>query len=108
MKSRAKELRQRQTDVEFLLWPRLKNRQLNGNKFRRQHIIKPYIVDFICLEKNLIIELDGGQHSTQINYDQQRTQHLQQRGYRVIRFWNNDVMINMEGVLSEILRFLVI
>jgi len=108
MKSRAKELRQRQTDVESLLWRHLRNRQLNGNKFRRQHIIKPYIVDFICLEKNLIIELDGGQHSTQIKYDQQRTQYLQQSGYRVIRFWNNDVISNIKDVLNEILRFLTV
>ena len=106
MKSRAKELRLRQTDAEQLLWRHLRNRQLNGFKFRRQQIIKPYIVDFICLESNLVVELDGGQHQTQIEYDQQRTDYLQECGYRVIRFWNNDVINKTDDVLSEILRSL--
>ena len=104
MKSRAKELRQRQTDAELHLWQHLRNRRLDGHKFRRQHIIKPYIVDFVCLEKHLIIELDGGQHSEQIKYDQKRTNYLEQSGYSVIRFWNNDVFTNTESVLNEVLK----
>ena len=85
-----------------MLWKQLRNRQL-GHKFRRQFPVEPYIVDFICLELKLIIELDGGQHSTQVRYDEQRSLFLQQRGFKVIRFWNNDVCKNLSGVLETIL-----
>ncbi len=100
----AKGLRKRQTDAEMALWHQLNNRQLEGAKFRRQHRIGKYIVDFVCLEKELVIEIDGGQHneSPQITNDEQRTQWLEKTGYRVIRYWNNDVLENIEGVIENI------
>ena len=100
---RARELRQDMTDAEQKLWHHLRNRQLSGHKFRRQHDIDHYIADFACTEALLIVELDGGQHADQADYDERRTQHLQARGYRVLRFWNNDVLTNIEGVLTVIL-----
>ena len=100
---RARELRQDMTDAEQKLWHHLRNRQLSGHKFRRQHDIDHYIADFACTEALLIVELDGGQHADQADYDERRTQHLQARGYRVLRFWNNDVLTNLEGVLTVIL-----
>lgn len=98
----ARLLRKNQTEVERLLWKQLRNRQLFGYKFRRQFPIEPYIVDFICLEIKLIIELDGGQHAEQINYDHHRSLYLEKRGFKVIRFWNNEVCKNSEGVLEAI------
>ena len=99
---KARTLRKNQTDVEKLLWQHLRNRQLCGYKFRRQFPIAPYIADFACLELKLIIELDGGQHADQISYDNQRRLFLEQRGFKVIRFWNNDVIENTAGVLESI------
>jgi very-short-patch-repair endonuclease len=87
----ARLLRKNQTEVEQFLWKQLRNRQLFGHKFRRQFPIEPYIVDFVCLELKLIIELDGGQHADQIDYDNQRSLYLEKRGFKVIRFWNNEV-----------------
>ena len=101
---RARELRQDMTDAEQKLWHYLRNRQLSGHKFRRQHDIEHYIADFACTEALLIVELDGGQHADQADYDERRTQHLQARGYRVLRFWNNDVLTNLEDVLEVILE----
>jgi len=98
----ARDLRKNQTDAERLLWQYLRNRQLCGQKFRRQFPIDSYIVDFVCLEVKLIVELDGGQHAKQIEYDQHRTEQLQKRGFKVIRFWNNDVLQNNAGVLESI------
>jgi len=100
--NKAKSLRKNQTDVEQLLWRQLRNRQLCQQKFRRQFPVDPYIVDFVCLELKLIIELDGGQHADQIHYDDKRSLFLGQRGFKVLRFWNNDVIENMEGVLEVI------
>ena len=100
---RARELRQDMTDAEQRLWHHLRNRQLSGHKFRRQHDIEHYIADFACTEALLIVELDGGQHADQADYDERRMQHLQARGYRVLRFWNNDVLTNIESVLTVIL-----
>lgn len=100
--NKAKTLRKNQTDVEQLLWRQLRNRQLCQQKFRRQFPVDPYIVDFVCLELKLIIELDGGQHADQIEYDEKRSLFLGQRGFKVLRFWNNDVIENMEGVLEVI------
>jgi len=71
-------------------------------KFRRQQTIDHYIVDFVCFEKRLIIEIDGGQHQEQADYDSVRTERLNQQGYRVLRFWNNEVFYEIEGVLAEI------
>lgn len=97
-------LRRNQTDAETLLWRYLRDRKLEGFKFRRQHIIQGYIVDFVCLEKKLVIELDGGQHAAQQTYDHKRTQKLQQEGFQVLRFWNNDVLNNTEGVWNVICK----
>jgi len=96
----ARNLRQNQTDAEKLLWSRLRNRRLLNYKFRRQYVIEPYIVDFICLELKLVIELDGSQHNELIDY--QRTLFLKQQGLKVIRFWNNDCFTHLEGVLQQI------
>ena len=96
----ARNLRKNQTDVEQILWLQLRNRRLLNYKFRRQLPIDPYIVDFVCLDLKLIIELDGSQHSEQV--DEERTLFLGQRGFRVIRFWNNDLLDNLEGVLEQI------
>ncbi len=100
--NKAKLLRKNQTDVEQLLWRQLRNRQVCQQKFRRQFPVDPYIVDFVCLELKLIIELDGGQHADQIEYDDKRSLFLGQRGFKVLRFWNNEVIENMEGVLEVI------
>jgi very-short-patch-repair endonuclease len=90
-KEKSRRLRKQATDAERHLWYELKNRQFAKYKFRRQYVIEPYIVDFICLTKKLIIELDGGQHSDQLGYDHARTLFLQERGYQVIRFWNDAI-----------------
>ncbi|BBL58979.1 endonuclease domain-containing protein [Methylomonas koyamae] len=100
--SNARSLRKTQTDAEHLLWRHLRNRQLCGQKFRRQFPIDSFIVDFVCLEVKLIVELDGGQHAKQIEYDEKRTEQLQKRGFKVTRFWNNDVFQNTSGVLEAI------
>jgi very-short-patch-repair endonuclease len=101
---RARGLRQNMTDAEQKLWYRLRNRQLSGCKFRRQHEIDHYIVDFVCNEAMLIVELDGGQHAEQVGYDEHRTRHLQAKGYRVLRFWNNEALTNIESVIEVILE----
>jgi very-short-patch-repair endonuclease len=99
---KARLLRRNQTDVEQILWKQLRNRNLSNYKFRRQFPIEPYITDFVCLELKLIIELDGGQHADRINYDNQRSLFLEQRGFKIICFWNNDVIQNTAGVLEAI------
>ena len=99
---RAAGLRQRQTDAERRMWMLLRDRRLAHLKFRRQLAIGDYIVDLICLAKGLIIELDGGQHNGNTK-DDERTAWLESRGYKVLRFWNNDVLKNREGVLTAIL-----
>jgi very-short-patch-repair endonuclease len=97
----ARRLRRDSTDAERRLWYRLRARTIDGAKFVRQEPIGPYIVDFICRAERLIIELDGGQHATDPR-DTARTQWLIARGYRVLRFWNNDVLRNTDGVLEAI------
>jgi very-short-patch-repair endonuclease len=99
--SRARRLRRNATDVELRLWQRLRSRSILGCKFVRQEPIGPYIVDFVCRERRLIIELDGGQHADS-QRDAVRDRWLTERRYRVLRFWNNDVMGNLEGVLETI------
>ncbi|MCI0441106.1 MAG: endonuclease domain-containing protein [Chloroflexi bacterium] len=100
--SRARELRKNMTDAERKLWQHLRHNQLEGQRFRRQHPIGPYIVDFFCFEKKLIVEIDGGQHSEQVEYDTQRTRWLESRGFRVLRFWNNQVMNEIDAVREVI------
>ena len=104
--ARAQRLRGDLTDVERLLWSRLRNRQLDEMKFRRQEPLLGFTVDFVCHERALVVELDGGQHSEQIDSDQRRTRILEQAGFRVLRFWNNDVTGNLDGVLETIQRTL--
>ena len=99
---KAKQLRQQQTQVEQLLWSKLRHRQLAGLKFRRQVPIGAYIVDFYCHERRLVVELDGGQHLQQLEYDHIRTQFLQAQGLTVLRFWNNDILTNIVGVLQRV------
>ena len=103
MKQIARTLRKGQTDTERLLWYRLRNRQLEGFKFRRQYPVGPFIVDFVCLEQRLVVEADGGQHAQAAQADKERQQYLEARGYRFLRFWNNEVLGNIEGVLSVIM-----
>ena len=99
---KAQTLRERQTNAEGLLWHYLRDKQLAGYKFRRQQPIGPYIVDFACMPKKLLIELDGGQHAEQHTYDKKRDEFLREKGYKILRFWNNDVFENCFGVLESI------
>ena len=94
----AQILRKKSTDAERLLWRNLRDRQLCSEKVRRQHPIGPYIVDFVFLEKKLIVELDGGQHQIGQAADEKRDKWLIREGYTVLRFWNNDVLTNIDGV----------
>ncbi|MBI5330747.1 MAG: endonuclease domain-containing protein [Betaproteobacteria bacterium] len=100
----ARQLRTAQTDAETLLWSRLRAHRLLGLKFRRQQPLGPYVVDFSCPEKKLIVELDGGQHQEQAVYDEERDAWLKAEGYAVLRYWNNELMSNLEGVLEDICR----
>jgi very-short-patch-repair endonuclease len=102
--SRARVLRRNLTDVERMLWRSLRDKQLDGHRFRRQHPIGKYIADFACIEQMLVIELDGGQHQEQLVYDEQRTNFLQSQGWQDLRFWNNDVLNNLDGVLITIIE----
>ena len=94
------------TDAEKHLWRHLRQRQLNGCKFRRQQPIGNYIVDFVCFEQRLIIELDGSQHAEQIDYDTKRDARLKSQGYRILRFWNNQVLQETEAVKEVIMEAL--
>lgn len=85
-----------------MLWQHLRSRQLEGLKFRRQQPIDNYIVDFVCLEKRIIIEVDGGQHAVEKEKDIERDNYLERNGFRVLRFWNNDVLTNIDGTLEVI------
>jgi very-short-patch-repair endonuclease len=99
---RARDLRRHSTDAERRLWRYLRNRQIEGVKFRRQVSLGPYFVDFVAADRRLVIELDGGQHALEVDYDQRRTVWLEAQGYRVIRFWSNEVLANTEGVIAAI------
>lgn len=98
----AKKLRKNLTDTEKLLWYHLRKRQLNGLKFRKQAPIGRFVVDFVCLEKRVIIEIDGSQHLLQTTRDQKRDLWLQKEGYRILRFWNSEVFEHTEEVLEII------
>ena len=99
---RARQLRRNHTEAERRVWARLRARQLNGVKFRRQHPVGSFVVDFCCPERRVIVELDGGQHASRVLEDQRRTTFLVQRGYRVLRFWDNDVITHIEAVIEQI------
>ena len=100
--ARSRELRLNATPAERALWVQLSARKIAGVRFNRQFPIGPFICDFVSRSAKLIIEVDGGQHAVDIEKDQSRTGHLEARGYRVIRFWNNDVLERIAGVVSEI------
>jgi len=103
---RARKLRKNATEAEQRLWSRLRRNQLNGHHFRRQVPVGPYIADFVCLPRTLIVEVDGGQHADRQELDEARTRYLEHEGYRVLRFWNNDVLGNTDGVVEVILETL--
>lgn len=100
---KAQHLRNNATNCERLLWLELRHSRLGGHKFSRQIPVGPFICDFVCRRAMLVVELDGGQHSANAREDAHRTRFLESSGYRVIRFWNNDVIGNVEGVLQTIL-----
>lgn len=106
LKERARQLRRDQTDAEKKLWARLRSRQLNGFKFRRQFVIGPFIADFCCFEQRLVVELDGGQHASKTASDKRRSAFLRSRDYTVVRFWDNEIFESMEAVLQRILQAL--
>ncbi len=97
----ARKLRRNSTDAELYLWNRLRARAIGGFKFVRQEPIGPFVVDFVCRDRFLVIEVDGGQHAERAS-DAQRDRWLKEHGYRVLRFWNNDVLGNVSGVLEVI------
>ena len=103
-KIKARELRKNPTEAERKLWKHLRLHQIGGYKFRRQQPLGQYIVDFVSLEKKLIVELDGGQHSEQIVYDAELTEWLEAQGFRVLRFWNNEVLKEIEVVKEVIAK----
>lgn len=102
--ARPRQLRRNATDAEMRLWQAIRDRQLSGYKFRRQQRIGRYVVDFICHEARIVIEVDGGQHA--VADEEERTRRIESDGYRVIRFWNNEVLTNLDGVLTAILQFM--
>jgi len=106
MKAHARNFRKQMTNAENRMWYFLRNRRLNGYKFVREYIVGPYIADFVCREKKLIIEIDGGQHMEHAEYDKCRTEFLEKNGYQVFRVWNNEVFSNIDNVLETILNLL--
>jgi len=104
--NKARTLRKNLTDAERILWKHLRLRQFEGHKFRRQQPIGKYIVDFVCFEKKVIIEVDGGQHSEQVGYDSERDEQLGRQGFRVLRFWNNQVTQEIDAVKETIMKAL--
>jgi adenine-specific DNA-methyltransferase len=103
IRNRARQLRRDQTDAEQVLWGRLRDRQLCDAKFRRQHPIGPFIADFCCPQRKLIVEMDGGQHAEALAADQKRSRFLENQGYRVLRFWDHEVLTHTDAVLERIL-----
>lgn len=103
---RARVLRRDSTDAERAMWRLSRSRHLAGHKFRRQLPIGPYIADFACFARRLVVELDGGRHGIAIARDAARTRAIERHGFRVVRFWNNDVLANPEGVLMMIVEAL--
>ena len=103
----ARQLRKTQTDAERRLWHQLRNRSVAGCKFRRQHPVGSYICDFVCIDRQLMIEVDGGQHAAQIEKDEDRTAYLESTGFTVMRCWNHEVQTETEAVLERILNRLL-
>ena len=103
---RARALRKDMTDAERLLWHHLRDRRLGGFKFRRQHRVGRFIVDFLCAEEKIIIEVDGGQHAINAEADNQRSLALDAEGYQILRFWNHEVLQETAAVLSKIFESL--
>ena len=100
----ARELRKNLTEAERALWRYLRLRQLGGHKFRRQQPIGKFIVDFVCLEKRLIVEVDGGHHSKQVAYDLERDTWLKKQGFSILRFWDNQVLREIDSVKEVIME----
>ena len=109
LKHLVKGLRRKASDAELVLWYKLRNRQLEGAKFRHSQQIDKYIVDFVCFESKLVIEVDGGQHNEPQNLskDEERTQALKKKHYQVLRYWDNDVLQNTDGVPEDIRNTLI-
>ena len=103
----ARKLRRERTEAENRLWSVVRNRQLDGEKFVFQFQIGPHVADFVCRSARLVVEVDGGQHADSAS-DMERTRLIEAHGYSVIRFWNNDVLANIEGVAEEISRALAV
>lgn len=106
LRDRARRLRKEMTDAERALWAKIRQRQIEGCQFRRQFPLGQYIVDFVCFERPLVIEVDGGQHTEQKCYDDRRTAWLENQGFQVLRFWNNEVLTELEVVLETIFEAL--
>lgn len=106
VRNKSRGLRKNSTEAEKKLWSKLRNKQLNGFRFHRQYGIGLYIVDFYCSQLRLVIEVDGGQHAEDKNYDydEKRTQYLRTYNIQVLRYWNNEVLQNIDGVIQDILR----
>ncbi len=100
-KPAAKDLRKSMTDAERKLWQRLRGGQLDV-KFRRQHAFENYVLDFVCIERRLVVEIDGSQHAEEQDHDQRRTEKLSQAGFAVVRFWNNQVLNETDSVMQVI------
>jgi len=103
----ARKLRRDQTDAEKKLWSRLRNRNLDGLKFKRQVVVEGFVADFACWDARIIVEVDGGQHTEQAARDDERTKILEGAGFIVLRFWNNEVLSNIDGVSEVILDAVV-
>jgi len=103
----AKKLRNNPTPQEKIMWQLLRKKNFNGLKFSRQYPIGKYIVDFVCRRKKLVIELDGGQHNQieHIIYDNERTKYIESKGFKIVRFWNNEIDTNLEGVYQKLKEF---
>jgi very-short-patch-repair endonuclease len=102
----AKQQRRNETDAEKKFWWLVRGRKIARKKFRRQYTIGPYIADFVCLEAQLIVELDGSQHAVRKHYDRKRDAFLASQGFRVLRIWNIDLLTNTEGVMETVFRAL--
>ena len=104
MNKQARALRRQMTEAEKVMWSKLRDRRLDGVKFKRQKPIAGYIVDFVASDLKLVVEIDGGQHAERVMQDAARTKALEESGYHVVRFWNHDVLGNIEGVLEALVQ----